>query len=49
MFLFAKIVLDNLFDQISAFDFEHELKAENFPEGLDKAHVILYETITLGD
>ncbi|KAG4435756.1 hypothetical protein IFR05_008770 [Cadophora sp. M221] len=38
MFLFAKIVLDNLGDQISAFDFEAELRSENFPEGLDKAY-----------
>ncbi|KAH7330241.1 hypothetical protein BKA65DRAFT_55430 [Rhexocercosporidium sp. MPI-PUGE-AT-0058] len=38
MFLFAKVVLDNLSDQISAFDFEAEMRAENFPEGLDKAY-----------
>lgn len=43
MFLFAKIVLENLFDQISTFDFEYELKAENFPEGLDKAYVVICE------
>lgn len=49
MFLFAKIVLDNLCDQISAFDFEYELKAENFPEGLDKAYIILYELLSFGD
>jgi cyanate lyase len=49
MFLFAKIVLDNLCDQISAFDFEYELKAENFPEGLDRAYVIIFEGPPLGD
>ena len=43
MFLFAKIVLENLGDQISVFDFKNELKAKNFPEGLDKAYVIICE------
>jgi hypothetical protein len=49
MFLFAKIVLENLYHQISAFDFKNELKAENFPEGLDKAYVIVFEELSLGD
>jgi len=37
MFLYAKIVLGNLFAQISASKFERELKAEHFPKGLDEA------------
>ena len=40
MFLFAKIVLENLCDQINVLDFRTELEAENFPDGLDKAYVI---------
>jgi len=43
MFLFAKIVLENLRHQISAFDFKNELEAKNFPEGLDKAYVIVFD------
>lgn len=37
MFLFAKIVLANLSDQVSTYDLEVELEAENFPEGLKEA------------
>jgi len=37
MFLYAKIVLSNLLNQVSAYDFNQELKAEHFPKGLDEA------------
>jgi hypothetical protein len=49
MFLFAKIVLENLYHQISAFDFKNELEAKNFPEGLDKAYVIVFDQPSFGD
>ncbi|KAK6223993.1 hypothetical protein LQW54_000139 [Pestalotiopsis sp. IQ-011] len=37
MFLYAKVVLDNLLEQETASDFAAELKEENFPEGLEDA------------
>jgi hypothetical protein len=37
MFLFAKIVLQNLLDQVQLSAFESELEAENFPTKLDQA------------
>jgi hypothetical protein len=37
MFLYAKVVLDNLFSQSSITEFENELVEENFPEELDSA------------
>jgi hypothetical protein len=49
MFLFAKIVLENLCHQISAFDFKNELEAKNFPEGLDKAYAIVFDQPSFGD
>ncbi|RYP71616.1 hypothetical protein DL769_004656 [Monosporascus sp. CRB-8-3] len=39
MFLYAKIVLSNLLSQVSRRDFEQELRAEHFPQGLDEAWV----------
>jgi hypothetical protein len=36
MFLYAKVVLDNLLSQGSPAEVEEEL--ENFPEGLDSAY-----------
>ncbi|KAF2968408.1 hypothetical protein GQX73_g5171 [Xylaria multiplex] len=38
MFLYAKIVLSNLLSQVSMYDFKQELKAENFPQGLNEAY-----------
>ncbi|KAH0537126.1 hypothetical protein FGG08_006059 [Glutinoglossum americanum] len=38
MFLYAKVVLDNLFSQGSPAELENELEEENFPEGLDPAY-----------
>jgi hypothetical protein len=37
MFLYAKVVLSNLLNQVSVYDFNEELKAEHFPKGLDEA------------
>jgi hypothetical protein len=37
MFLYAKIVLNNLLSQVSVYYFKQELKAEHFPKGLDEA------------
>lgn len=39
MFLYAKIVLGNLFNQVSMYNFKQELRAEIFPKGLDEALV----------
>lgn len=38
MFLYAKIVLSNLFSQVSVYHFKQELKARHFPKGLDEAY-----------
>ncbi|KAF2684142.1 hypothetical protein K458DRAFT_279973, partial [Lentithecium fluviatile CBS 122367] len=38
MFLYTKVVLDNLMDQGSEAELEDELKTENFPDGLDSAY-----------
>ncbi|KAH8684930.1 hypothetical protein BGZ61DRAFT_548682 [Ilyonectria robusta] len=38
MFIYAKIVLSNLLDQVSTYQFKQQLKAENFPKGLDEAY-----------
>lgn len=38
MFLYAKVVLDNLMDQSSEAEVEGELDTENFPDGLDSAY-----------
>ncbi|RYP51599.1 hypothetical protein DL768_003106 [Monosporascus sp. mg162] len=38
MFLYAKVVLDNLMGQGSEAELENELKTENFPDGLDSAY-----------
>jgi hypothetical protein len=38
MFLYAKVVLDNLFSQGSPAELENELAKENFPEELDTAY-----------
>ncbi|KAG8356331.1 hypothetical protein FVEN_g5650 [Fusarium venenatum] len=37
MFLYAQLVLNNLFSQILKYDLKQELKAEMFPEGLEQA------------
>jgi len=37
MFLYAQLVLNNLFSQTSKYDLKQELKAETFPEGLEQA------------
>ncbi|KAI4595118.1 hypothetical protein KJ359_007093 [Pestalotiopsis sp. 9143b] len=37
MFLYAKVVLDNLLEQETAFDFAAELQEKNFPKGLEEA------------
>jgi hypothetical protein len=39
MFLYAKVVLDNLMEQGSEAELEDELTTENFPDGLDSAYV----------
>ncbi|RTE70730.1 hypothetical protein BHE90_014874 [Fusarium euwallaceae] len=44
MFLYAKIVLSNLLRQASEDHFKQELKAENFPKGLNEA----YERVVVG-
>ncbi|EPS38656.1 hypothetical protein H072_7600 [Dactylellina haptotyla CBS 200.50] len=38
MFLYAKVVLDNLYEQESEADLEEELAGENFPQGLKEAY-----------
>jgi hypothetical protein len=38
MFLYAKLVLDNLMDQGSKAELADELKTGNFPDGLDAAY-----------
>lgn len=37
MFLYARLVLDNLLSQTSKYDLKQELKAGTFPDGLDQA------------
>lgn len=37
MFLFAKLVTWNLYEQTSRIDFETEINPNRFPEGLDQA------------
>ena len=39
MFLYVKIVLENLLAQQTRGHFKRELSDENFPEGLDQAYV----------
>jgi hypothetical protein len=38
MFLYAKVVLDNLFSQDSSAEFEDEMASDNFPTDLEKAY-----------
>ncbi|RGP60195.1 zinc finger protein [Fusarium sporotrichioides] len=38
MFLYAQLVLNNLFSQTSRYDLKQELKADTFPEGLEQAY-----------
>ena len=38
MFLYAKVVLDNLMHQGSEAELADELKTENFPDGLSSAY-----------
>jgi hypothetical protein len=38
MFLYAKVVLDNLFSQDSPAEFEEEMASDNFPTDLGKAY-----------
>jgi hypothetical protein len=40
MFLYAKVVLDNLLRQPTRGHFKRELQAENFPKGMDQAWVL---------
>jgi hypothetical protein len=39
MFLYAKVVLNNLLRQPSRGHFKRELREENFPKGMDQAYV----------
>jgi hypothetical protein len=39
MFLYAKVVLDNLLRQPSRGHFKRELREENFPKGMDQAYI----------
>ena len=39
MFLYAKVVLDNLMDQGSEAELAEELEIENFPEELNSAYI----------
>jgi hypothetical protein len=39
MFLFAKLVLQNLHDQENLENVYRELRPDTFPEGFDEAHV----------
>lgn len=38
MFLYAKVVLDNLLNQPTVGHFKREIKNENFPKGMDQAY-----------
>jgi len=38
MFLYVRVVLDNLLDQVCEADFEDEMR-KGLPEGLDEAYV----------
>ncbi|KAF4333390.1 zinc finger protein [Fusarium beomiforme] len=38
MFLYAQLVLSNLFSQTSKYDLKQEMKSETFPEGLEQAY-----------
>jgi len=42
MFLYAKVVLDNLMDQGSEAELADELKSENFPVELNAAYDFLF-------
>lgn len=42
MFLYAKVVLDNLLRQRTRGHFKRELQAENFPKGMNQAWVFSY-------
>ena len=42
MFLYAKVVLDNLLSQDSPADFKEEMSTDNFPDGLDAAYAFLF-------
>lgn len=41
MFLFARLVTLNLFEQTNRNDLENELHRDTFPNGLDQAYVHL--------
>lgn len=45
MFLYAKVVLDNLMEQVSYEDLKDELKSENFPDGLERAYDYLISLV----
>ncbi|KAG4284400.1 hypothetical protein FPRO06_08779 [Fusarium proliferatum] len=40
MFLYAQLVLNNLFSQTSKYDLKQELRAKTFPEGLEQASLV---------
>ncbi|KLP18132.1 Uncharacterized protein LW94_12089 [Fusarium fujikuroi] len=40
MFLYAQLVLNNLFSQTSKYDLKQELMAQTFPEGLEQASLV---------
>jgi hypothetical protein len=42
MFLFARLVLENLFDQKCLEDLYYELEPDTFPNGFDQAYVLLF-------
>ncbi|KAF5538046.1 heterokaryon incompatibility protein het-E-1 [Fusarium phyllophilum] len=47
MFLYARVVLDNLAAMDSIQEFEDELEADTFPENLEKAYLVHNDTVNL--
>lgn len=45
MFLYAKLVMDNLFHQVSLAMMQAELDPHVFPTGLDQAYVCIESTL----
>ncbi|ETS75549.1 hypothetical protein PFICI_12493 [Pestalotiopsis fici W106-1] len=45
MFLYAKVVLDNLIEQMTVLDFEIEMEDKNFPKKLEQAYARVVERV----
>lgn len=49
MFLYAKLVLENLYNQTKRINLHRELEAERFPKGLEDAYAALKHSTSSSD